>query len=67
MLGVNCDSSCRMELMKVVGDRGVSTGKAPPSRTGHSSTSGLDGSSLTLTDSLSLQGAQMEQLSVTAD
>lgn len=42
-------SSCRMELMKVVGDRGVSTGKASASRTGHTSASGLGGSSFTLT------------------
>lgn len=56
VLGVGCVSlSCRIELMKVVGERGVSTGVAPPSRTGHTSTSGLDGSSLTFTDSLSLQ------------
>lgn len=43
-------SSCRMELMKVVGDRGVSTGKASTSRAGHTSASGLGGSSFTLTD-----------------
>lgn len=42
--------------MNVVGERGVSTGVAPPSRAGHtSSTSGLDGSSLTWTNGISLQ------------
>lgn len=46
---VNGISSCRMELMKVVGDRGVSTGKASTSRAGHTSASGLGGSSFTLT------------------
>lgn len=51
-------SSSRMELMKVVGEMGVSTGEAPPSRTGHTSTSGLDGSSFTLTDWLTLQVTQ---------
>lgn len=54
-------SSCRMELMKVVGEMGVSTGEAPPSRTGHTSTSGLDGSSFTLTDWLTLQVTQVTQ------
>ncbi len=51
---VNCVSSCRMELIKVVGERGVSTDKAPPSRTGQTSTSGLDGSSFTTTELFSL-------------
>lgn len=49
--------SSRMELMKVVGEKGVSTGAATSSRTGHTSTSGLDGSSLISTDWLSLQGS----------
>lgn len=48
--------SSRMELMKVVGEKGVSTGAATSSRTGHTSTSGLDGSSLISTAWLSLQG-----------
>lgn len=43
-------SSCRMELIKVVGERGVSTGEASPPRTGHVPRPGLDGSSFTLTD-----------------
>lgn len=43
-------SSWRMELMKVVGDKGVSTGRASTSRAGHTSASGLGGSSFTLTD-----------------
>ena len=61
VVGVSCVSSCRMELMKVVGERGVSIGKVPPSRTGHtSSTSGLAGSSLTLTDWLFLQVKKAE-------
>lgn len=47
--------SCRMELIKVVGERGVSTGATLPSRTGHTSTSGLNGSSLMFSDWLSLQ------------
>lgn len=59
-------SSCRMELMKVVGEMGVSTGEAPPSRTGHTSTSGLDGSSFTLTAWLTLQVTQ-EVESVSAE
>lgn len=50
-----------MALMRVVGERGVSTGVAPPSRTGHTSTSGLEGSSLTLTDWLSLQVKRAEE------
>lgn len=48
-------SSCRIELMKVVGDKGVSTGKASTSRAGH--ISGLSGSSFTSTDWISLQEA----------
>lgn len=54
---VRGSSSCRMELMKVVGDKGVSTGKASTSRAGHTSASGLGGSSFTLTDWISLQEA----------
>lgn len=48
--------SCRIELMKAVGERGVSTGVAPPSRTEFSrTTSGLESSSLMLIDDSSLQ------------
>lgn len=50
-------SSWRMELMKVVGDRGVSTGRASTSRAGHTSASGLGGSSFTWTGWFSLQKA----------
>lgn len=50
-------SSWRMELMKVVGDKGVSTGKASTSRAGHPSAPGLAGSSFTLTGCISLQEA----------
>lgn len=58
--GAGCASfSSRMELMKVVGERGVSTGAATSSKTGHTSTSGLDGSSLMSTDGLSLRGDQV--------
>lgn len=61
VFGVSCVSlSCRMELMKVVGERGVSTCATSHSRTGHTSTSGLDGSSLTMTDWSSLQVKQAE-------
>jgi len=48
--------SCKMELMKVVGERGVSTEVSPPSRTG------MDGSSLMW---LSLQVKQERGLAVT--
>lgn len=61
--------SCKMELMKVPGERGVSTGKldiGPTSTlTGHSSSSsskqwtGLDGSSLMWTNGLVLFGQQI--------
>lgn len=44
--------------MKVVGERGVSTEEATPSRPGHTSTSGLEGSSLISADWFSLQGSQ---------
>lgn len=56
-------SSCRIELMKVVGDRGVSTGKASTSRAGHTSAPGLSGSSFTLTGWISLQQATSHQSS----
>lgn len=59
MLVVGGISSCRMELMKVVGEKGVSTGIAPPSWTVHAPASGLDGSCFTLTDCISLQVTQM--------
>lgn len=47
---VGCVSSCKIELIKVVGESGVSTGVAP-----YTSTSGLDGSSLMLDDWFSLK------------
>lgn len=50
-------SSWRMELMKVVGDKGVSTGRTSTSRAGHPCASGLGGSSFTLTGGFSLQEA----------
>lgn len=56
-----CVSSCRMELIKVVGERGVSAGVAS-----HTSTSGLGGSSLTLADWFSLKVNKIKA-SVAAD
>lgn len=50
VLVFGCVSSCRMELMKVVGEKGVSTGVAS-----HTSTSGLGGSCLTLANWFSLE------------
>lgn len=56
VLVFGCVSSCRMELMKVVGEKGVSTGVAS-----HTSTSGLGGSSLMLADWFSLQVKKKKQ------